>query len=553
MARRFGYPLPTAAGSALKAGWSAELSPATIAGMSVSADLGTWTVANGTRATGQADADGGTAAIKLTDSTDTVATGHRVSTTAASYVAESATIIVSAAAGTLSWLAVVTDSGDAYLNASTGAVGTTHGNHIARLVSGPNGGFYRWEVYVPSLTTSNVYLYTSNGDNNGTYTGTGTGTIYFYKPVVISAHVPASLGDAAWTVSNATRTTGQSDPDGGSNAIKLADNAVNTVHYVTVSPTSFLSLPTVIYVSAKAGTLSWLWPTDGTSEVFLNAATGAIGTITGSVRAELVSGPISGWYRWRVSFDSYVGGNLSIPVSVSDANHSYVGSGQHLFLYATTLIQDRVAQLNDLSVNARHATQGTDANRPVLAPNAWNGLPCLWFDGTNDLFLADALATGFDFRGDWTLLCLVEYTNTTADFQDFVSIGASATATVRNLGRNVSNQLRTRWVDSDLSGNVYTHATIATSTKYAVAVTKSGNNRSVYVNGVKFASDPRTNDVSGLGTLNEFTLGARRLNVTDSYAQVKMRECAVVSGVLSDSLIRLYSNGARARGRLLPA
>lgn len=60
-----------------------------------------------------------------------------------------------------------------------------------------------------------------------------------------------------------------------------------------------------------------------------------------------------------------------------------------------TTVSGAVSQWNDKSGNARHATQGTAANRPTYTSAGQNGLNVLTLDGSNDsMALASNLALG---------------------------------------------------------------------------------------------------------------------------------------------------------------
>lgn len=72
-------------------------------------------------------------------------------------------------------------------------------------------------------------------------------------------------------------------------------------------------------------------------------------------------------------------------------------SGLRLWLDASRITGladgDPVGQWNDLSGNGNHATQTTAAKKPLYKTGILNGKPVVRFDGTDDLLLANGIAT----------------------------------------------------------------------------------------------------------------------------------------------------------------
>ena len=100
---------------------------------------------------------------------------------------------------------------------------------------------------------------------------------------------------------------------------------------------------------------------------------------------------------------------------------------------------DPVASWSDLSGNARHATQTTEAKKPIYMTNQQNGLPGVDFDRTNHGMLVD-FSTGVSAQ-DYTFIFATktETTNVNADqrlfdFQSGRFIVSSVTATVGWVG-----------------------------------------------------------------------------------------------------------------------
>src|SRR3989304_1806416 len=125
---------------------------------------------------------------------------------------------------------------------------------------------------------------------------------------------------------------------------------------------------------------------------------------------------------------------------------------------------DPVASWSDLSGNARHATQTTEAKKPIYMTNQQNGLPGVDFDRTNHGMLVD-FSTGVSAQ-DYTFIFATktETTNVNADqrlfdFQTGRFIVSSVTATTgwggwitlpegwtnRSEERRVGKEWRSRW------------------------------------------------------------------------------------------------------------
>jgi hypothetical protein len=83
-----------------------------------------------------------------------------------------------------------------------------------------------------------------------------------------------------------------------------------------------------------------------------------------------------------------VGTNMALWFDASDASTLFQDSAGTT---PATANNDVVGRWADKSGNARHATQGTTANKPTLKTNIQNGLPGLYFDGGDRLLLAAAL------------------------------------------------------------------------------------------------------------------------------------------------------------------
>jgi len=107
-----------------------------------------------------------------------------------------------------------------------------------------------------------------------------------------------------------------------------------------------------------------------------------------------------------------------------------------------TLASGAVSQWNDVSGNARHATQGTAANRPLLTTNlaALNQRMAVQFDGSND-FLAGALGIASGAQCTmFAIIVLLSSGTQTAGFLDTTTV-AGTTNTCNMLLQNGNERL----------------------------------------------------------------------------------------------------------------
>jgi hypothetical protein len=104
-----------------------------------------------------------------------------------------------------------------------------------------------------------------------------------------------------------------------------------------------------------------------------------------------------------------------------------------------TLSGSDVTQWNDLSGNARHATQGTSANRPKSGTRTINGFNALDFDGSNDYLLNNGIAASFTGEDKPFTIFVVSKSDTTASDLISWSIANNANARERlfQLGNSV--------------------------------------------------------------------------------------------------------------------
>ena len=194
----------------------------------------------------------------------------------------------------------------------------------------------------------------------------------WYRYNVGLSTVDTTLADSnafsAWTQTNVTPTSGQTDPLGGSNAWRLAETVSGTAAHNLRHAFSNQGTNCLMKVSfyAKPNGRSWVWAGDNTPDrVFFNVTSGTVGATPGSgVRSPTITSAGNGWYLCSY-YVKATSANLDIGIGNADNSLSYAGDGTSgILLYTVDLYQRRLSQWSDQSGNARHAVQATDGARP---------------------------------------------------------------------------------------------------------------------------------------------------------------------------------------------
>lgn len=201
------------------------------------------------------------------------------------------------------------------------------------------------------------------------------------------------------------------------------------------------------------------------------------------------------------------------------------------------------------------ASQSTAGKRPGTTTSS--GLTWLTFDGIDDDLYADALmATGVLVSVPTTILMLV-YLETAALHSHLWSAGDSTNADNTRQFRwesPSSGTLHSVWSDRSANASIYDHQTdVVGGNVYTIALVDDGTQRSSYINGSKFASDPRNNSPATDDPLDLFTFAAnRRMGSESDYCTMWLREASVHSRVFTATDIRLFCAGMRSRARMSP-
>lgn len=300
--------------------------------------------------------DGHTDAVKITDTNDGSSVQHIIFfEPVPGFVAGSTVQIeIWAKAGTKSWLHIQHGAPlfpGISLNASTGAVGTSVSGGSAALLGSQNGWF-RWQVTIPNVQTSQVVLMIMNADiggGSGAYQGNGTGTILVFggrmfiendvrhalSNAVPSVQSIAGLG--SWTLANLTRAPATS-PLGDTSAFIFTDSVDGSPQFHLASTVAQGRDTSIggLEISAKAGTKTWLLVQPGpyfTDRVWLNTSTGALGTVSGNSSVTVINQG-NGWYRFRIINSKLnpvasngLGVDMYFAIVNANGNDTYTGAG----------------------------------------------------------------------------------------------------------------------------------------------------------------------------------------------------------------------------------
>jgi hypothetical protein len=275
----------------------------------------------------------------------------------------------------------VLQTGTANTTVSFSLTGTVVGYQAFSSITTGNTLYYaatdgtNWEVGLGTLTSSTLLTRTNvySSSNSGapvTFSGTVTvwvdypsstsviqnGTINALNAIDQQLYVQggnnlltysSALTNAAWTTSNLTVTSSQTDPFGGTTAVLLNDGTNNGTH--PLSQTVSLYAQTYTFsVYVKAGTANYvaLFSSNSAQGAFFNLTTGAF-------NANMINAPVSysssndgsGWWRLSITVLDTSAGNSTLQILVSEdgTNYSYTGTNKTIYVAAPQLELGSVA------------------------------------------------------------------------------------------------------------------------------------------------------------------------------------------------------------------
>jgi hypothetical protein len=234
--------------------------------------------------------------------------------------------------------------------------------------------------------------------------------------------------------------------------------------------------------------------------------------------------------------------SLEIPKTVA---------GLQLWLDATTGLYDAtsggslvttdsaaVARWEDRSENARHHTNATLNNRPILKTNQINGKNVVSFDGSNDSLANSSTVfrnvSGYTFFGVRKNRSTVSsgirtfFDNNDGSSQIRFSLITLATNSLRMRGRRLTTDTLTTLTtpnNNTTIGNFELFSVIVDHTNTTVKLFKNG---SLNASSVNFLTSGNTSDVSFRTIIGAFTTG-------NTHADIDVAEIIVYHGVLSDT------------------
>jgi hypothetical protein len=199
-----------------------------------------------------------------------------------------------------------------------------------------------------------------------------------------------------------------------------------------------------------------------------------------------------------------------------------------------TTVSSKISQWNDLSGNARHATQGTDANRPVLTASQQNGYPGAVFTRANSSYMNSGLtiANCFDDAATKKLITVALAFKTTSSGSNSNSILGSDDTNVFTSWLAIFAPFTdavTYW-DAGNATNSPTGGRISASNNFSafsIAVfTRNGSTSKFYKNNTQVQSATvGTTYSSGAGNL---LLGASLHGATpQQFAEMTLLEAAI--------------------------
>lgn len=149
-----------------------------------------------------------------------------------------------------------------------------------------------------------------------------------------------TFDNAAWTKSRVTVTGGYSDPFGGTNAYKLAEDSSSNSHQMTQTAGVGNSPAYILSFYAKAAERSWVatWVNAAaTCIAYFDLANGVVGSIGGTIppTSTSITSVGSGWYRCVVNYQPAVSvPGISIATSTGDGTIVYTGTtGSGIYVY----------------------------------------------------------------------------------------------------------------------------------------------------------------------------------------------------------------------------
>lgn len=137
---------------------------------------------------------------------------------------------------------------------------------------------------------------------------------------------------SGYTLSLLTETASQTDPGGGSNAVRFNvanDSGVSHSHTCLKAPTGAAAASTTVEVWLKSGTKTWEFiALGGGGNIYLDLGTGNVGAKTAGFAASIIAGTAGAgnWQLWRIT-GTWAATNLSFDPANGNNSVNYADDG----------------------------------------------------------------------------------------------------------------------------------------------------------------------------------------------------------------------------------
>ena len=192
-----------------------------------------------------------------------------------------------------------------------------------------------------------------------------------------------------WTLSNATSTTGESDPMGNARGVILAGAATSGVNHSVYSNNTISSTSGATYccsVFAKPSQTNYLQMYLGTgssrfdinSWANFNLSTGAMGSVGSSVINSGIEEYPNGWYRcWFTCLSTGTGSGSNVwfvpaPSTTHGRGYSFDGTNHSIAVWGAQLEKDATSPTSFILTKKDTATRTAESvTAPLVAANAY--------------------------------------------------------------------------------------------------------------------------------------------------------------------------------------